>query len=197
MAGALVSAMAGLRLATWPSHQRLEKRIDFKSRLASVASYRAHIEQLWGFHAALEPQLAAGVLDPHLADAGQRRKLPLLERDLLALGVDAQALRGLPRCSDVPRCADPAAAFGCAYVLEGATLGGRTLMPVVEARLGLTTERGAAYLASYGQAVGDMWSRFGAALEGHCRDELLRTRAASAATATFVALEAWLCGAPA
>ena len=191
-----MSAIAGLRVATWPSHQRLEKRIDFKSRLASVASYRAHLEQMWGFYAALEPRLAAGISPAHLADFESRRKLPLLERDLLALGADGSAVAGLPRCATLPDCADPAAAFGCAYVLEGATLGGRTLMPTVESRLGFTAERGAAFLASYGAAVGDMWRSFGDALERCCAGAQQQAHAAAAAAATFAALEAWLCGSP-
>ena len=189
-----MSAIAALRVATWPSHQRLEKRIDLKSRLASASNYRVHIEQLWGFHAVLEPQLAAGIYPGHLSDFDSRRKLPLLERDLLALGAAADALRRLPLCAAVPPCGDAAEAFGCAYVLEGATLGGRTLLPAVATRLGFTAERGAAYLASYGAAVGDMWRSFGAALDRCCAGARQQARAAEAATATFVALEAWLCG---
>jgi len=46
----------------------------------------------------------------------------------------------------LPACEDTASAFGCAYVLEGATLGGRTLLPLVEARLGLTAASGAEVL---------------------------------------------------
>jgi heme oxygenase len=194
-AGASLSALAALREATWPCHQRLEKRINFKARLASRADYRAHLEQMWGFHAALEPQLGSGLLDLPLGDYPQRRKLRLLESDLQALGATPAALALLPRCLAVPACEDTAAAFGCAYVLEGATLGGQTLMPLVHTRLGLTPEHGAAFLASYGAAVAAMWRRFGDALERHCPAGPERLRAASAATATFTALEAWLCGA--
>jgi len=193
-AAAHVSAIAGLRVATWPAHQRLEKRIDFKARLANTATYRAHIEQLWGFHAALEPQLAAGIHAGQLGDFESRRKLPLLERDLLALGTDGVALLRLPRCGALPECAEPAAAFGCAYVLEGATLGGRSLMPTVQSRLGFTAERGAAYLASYGAAVTERWRSFGEALDRCCAGAQQQARAAAAAVATFGALEAWLCG---
>ncbi len=190
-----MSAIAGLRAATWPSHQRLEKRIDFKSRLGSVASYRRHIERMWGFHATLEPLLASGLQPARLADLERRRKLPLLERDLLALGADAGDLVRLPRCVALPDCGEPAAAFGCAYVLEGATLGGRTLLPAVQSRLGLTPGNGASYFASYGAAVADMWRSFGDALDRCCDDEPRQARAAAAASATFAALEAWLCGA--
>jgi len=186
-----MSALAALREATWPCHQRLEKRIDFKSRMASREAYRAHLEKMWGFYAALEPRLAAGLGGEALADFDARRKLPLLERDLQALGADPALL---PRCADVPHCADAASALGAAYVLEGATLGGRTLMPVVQSRLGLTPERGAAFLASYGAAVDTMWRAFGAVVERCCPEGPERQRAAASAAATFAALEGWLCG---
>jgi heme oxygenase len=189
-----MSAMDGLRAATWPAHQRLERRIDFRSRLASVASYRGHLERMWGFYAALEPQLRAVIYPEHLADYEQRLKLPLLERDLRSLGLADAALGQLPRCPLTPRCADPAAAFGCAYVLEGATLGGRSLMPSVEARLGLSASHGAAFLASYGAAVTEMWRSFAAALDRYCAGAQQQARAAAAAIDTFTRLEAWLCG---
>jgi heme oxygenase len=189
-----MSALAALREATWASHQRLEKRIDFKSRVASRDAYRAHLEQMWGFYAALEPRLAAGLGEAALADLDARRKLPLLERDLQALGADTARL---PRCTAVPTCNDAASALGAAYVLEGATLGGRTLMPLVESRLGLTPERGAAFLASYGAAVDSMWRAFGAVLERCCPAGPERARAAASAAATFAALEGWMCGASA
>jgi heme oxygenase len=189
-----MSAIAELRVATWPSHQRLEKRIDFKSRLGSVDSYRAHIEQMWGFHVALEPRLASGVFGEDLTDYFLRSKVPLLERDLIALGPRVPPFAQLPRCHRLPACDDVAAAFGCAYVLEGATLGGHSLLPVVENRLGLTADHGAAFLASYGDAVQPMWRNFGQALDRRCSGNADRKRAAEAASATFAALERWLCG---
>jgi len=192
-----MSAIAELRTATWPSHQRLEKRIGFKARLETVGSYRTHIERMWGFHVALEPRLMSGVLSDWLTDSEARRKIPLLERDLMALGAERSGVALLPRCQSVPVCDDPASAFGCAYVLEGATLGGRSLMPLVETRLGLTPERGAAYLASYGDAVEERWRSFGKALDRCCAEDPQRARAADAAAATFAALELWLCGDPA
>ena len=189
------SAMAELRAATWPSHQRLDKRIDFKARLATVGSYREYMERMWGFYVSIEARLASGVFGSWLTDYAARHKAPLLERDILALGAESSAFAVLPRCPFVPACNDPQTAFGCAYVLEGATLGGRTLMPVVETRLGLTAKNGAAFLGSYGNAVGDMWHGFGQALEQCCSTGQYRKRAAEAASATFSALERWLCDA--
>jgi len=187
------SAIGGLRAATWPSHQRLEKRIDVKARFASVDAYRAHLENLLGFIAALEARIPVDLFGAALPDYPSRRKQGLLEQDLAALGLGPDAIAGLPRCPDVPAPRSIAEAFGCVYVLEGATLGGRTLLPVVTSRLTLDAGRGATFLASYGESVAPMWGRFGIALDAWCCDAPRRDAAEATAVATFEALERWLC----
>lgn len=190
--GVAMSTMAHLRSVTWPVHQQLEKRIDVKRRFASHTAYLRHLEKMWGFCAGLESRIDDELFADALPDYGQRRKLRLLSSDLAALGVAPLAIGRLPRCESVPACPDTATAFGCAYVLEGATLGGRTLLPVVEARLGLSAGNGAAFLASYGTDVTAMWQSFGSALDRWCEDPARRDQAATAAVATFDSLGDWL-----
>jgi heme oxygenase len=190
-----MSTIAGLRAATWASHQRLEKRLDVKARFSTLAAYRAHLEQMWGFCAALEAHVAAP-LQGVLVDFESRRKLPLLSRDLTALGSSHAAIDALPLCPGLPRCEDAAASFGCRSVIEGATLGGRSMLPMVESRLGLTPGNGASFLASYGNAVATMWRSFGAALDANCSTPEQRDRAAANAAATFESLDLWLCADP-
>jgi heme oxygenase len=191
---ASTSAMVRLRAATWSSHQRLEKRLDVKTRFSSLAAYRTHLEMMWGFCAAIEQQVGPNAFGDALADYEARRKLPALARDLVVLGAEADAVAQLARCEALPPCADAASAFGCVYVLEGATLGGRTLLPLVQARLGVSAEHGAAFLSSYGAEVSSMWQRFGAQLDAWCCLPSRQARAADAAVATFDALHDWLCG---
>lgn len=188
-----MSAIAELRTATWSSHQRLEKRLDVRARFSSLDAYRRHLEQMWGFCAMLESRVAV-FLKRDLADFDSRRKSPLLRRDLIVLGASPACIEALPQTPDLPACAETAQAFGCMYVLEGATLGGRTLLPVVESRLGLTAAHGAAFLASYGETVVSMWRSFGAALDAWCATPERSERAAATAVATFDSLERWLCG---
>jgi heme oxygenase (biliverdin-IX-beta and delta-forming) len=190
-----MTAMAGLRAATWTSHQRLEKRLDIKARFANPNSYCAHLERMWGFCAPLESSLEHS-LRTALSDYESRRKLPLLKNDLLALGSRVERIDSLACCPDIPDCEDVSSAFGCAYVLEGATLGGRMLLPMAADRLGVTAERGASFLASYGAQVDAMWCAFGAALETHCAVPARRARASEAAVATFDSLDRWLCVQP-
>jgi heme oxygenase len=190
-----MSAMAELRDATGHSHQRLERRLDVKRRFSDLAAYREHLQHMYGFCAGLERRLAQPALSAALTDYAERRKLPLLRRDLVALGIGSAVLAGLPSCETLPECAETAEALGCLYVLEGATLGGQTLLPMVRARLGLTADTGAAFLASYGDEVSTMWQRFGGAVDAWCATPERSARAAQAAVASFEALEAWLCGA--
>jgi heme oxygenase len=190
-----MSAIASMRAATWPSHQRLEKALDMGVRMSSLGGYRAYLEGMWGFCARLERLLEPALLELALPDYALRRKLPLLAADLAALGADDNGLRRLPVCGWLPDRADLASSLGCAYVLEGATLGGRTMLPLVHRRLGLTPQRGAAFLASYGENVTEMWQVFGVAFDRWCAPPAAQASAAAAALATFDALNDWFCGA--
>ncbi len=172
----------------------MEKRLDVKARFARHDHYLAHVRKMWGFCAALESGIDPGALRDALPDYESRRKLPLLTRDLLALGTPAADLSNLSRCMTLPPCGEPAAVFGCLYVIEGASLGGRTLLPLVERNLGLSESNGAAFLASYGPRVDAMWRSFGMALEVWCSTPARTDLAAAAASSTFDALDGWLCG---
>ncbi|NMM26496.1 MAG: biliverdin-producing heme oxygenase [Glaciimonas sp.] len=185
-----MNVMISLREATWPMHLRLEKRLSIKDRFSELACYRHHLALLESFYTAAEaewsPWLAAV-----LSDLPARYKAPLLGRDLAALG-------GTPILGAiVPTATDSAFALGSFYVLEGATLGGQHLLPLVERRLGLSAQHGASYLASYGSEVAVMWQRFGAAVESHCQTAHATGCAIAGANATFQAMENWLCGAQA
>jgi len=189
-----MSVLADLRSATWPSHQQLEKRMGIKQRFTELDAYHAHLQRMWGFCAGIEQLLMPASFGGALRDCERRRKLPFLSQDLVALGTDAKRIALLPRCAMLAIPSEPAAAFGCAYVMEGATLGGRTLLPLVHERLGLTADRGAAFLASYRNDVPAMWHDFCAALESWCCTPARRESAVQSAVATFEALSDWLCG---
>jgi heme oxygenase len=189
-----VAAISALRTATWPYHQRLEKRLDVKQRFSERRAYGAHLARMWGFCAGLERSIDPQCLRPALADYALRSKLALLEQDLCALGYSAGAIAQLPACPDFASCRETATAFGRLYVIEGATLGGRSLLPLVSRQLGCSAVSGAAFLASYGDEVQGMWQRFGAALDLWCVGAERIGLATAAAIATFEVLELWLCG---
>ena len=183
-----------LKEMTWDIHVRLEKRLAVKDRFSNVDLYRAHLSRLLAFHAAAEKQWG-GLLERVLDDYPARLKAPLLKLDIEALGgvlPESRALhKSWPR---IPDAADSAAALGGFYVLEGATLGGRHLLPIVERKLGLSASHGAGHLASYGSEVQPMWRKFRATVEAECATPQTRDRAGAMARDTFLALETWLCG---
>jgi heme oxygenase len=148
---------------------------------------------MWGFCSALEYALNPALLTTALPDYVARRKVPSLTRDLAQLGCSLQEIAALPRCERLPGCDNTAAALGCVYVFEGATLGGRTLLPLVASSLGLDAAHGAAFLASYGEHVGSMWRDFGSAVLNSCTRPEERRRAVGAAIETFECLGDWLC----
>jgi heme oxygenase (biliverdin-IX-beta and delta-forming) len=183
------SASHALRAALRP-YGRIEERL----RLASPAlTRRAYIDALQGLvaaYAALEARLEkhATRLAQIGIDGPRRRKTPLLRADLAALD-ELVADRSPPRVPCLPTLA---AALGCMYVMEGATLGGMAIRRNVATVLGLGPRDGATFFASYGDAVGVHWQEFCAALERGLPDDNARREAADSAVATFATIEACL-----
>jgi len=186
-------AVAELRAATAECHRRLERRLDIKARFSTRDHYRSHLEGMLGFQDPFEQQLSRQGFGKVIPDFQQRCKSALLVADLQALGGSPEAIASLPRCLRLPSFRCEAAALGGFYVLEGATLGGRVLLPLVQRQLGVTAGSGGSYLGSYGEQVSSMWRRFSDAVEAWCTDSSRRRVAAAAAVGTFNALEQWLC----
>jgi len=187
------SASLELRKATRLSHERLERRVDIKSRFSHRAAYIEHLKRLWGFYASFEAALDPKLFEGTLADLDRRWKCPLLKQDIEFLDPVSGVLDGLPTCSTVPVCRDTSQAFGCLYVLEGATLGGQALLKLAANSLGVSRFNGAAYLASYGEDVAEMWSRLRVAIDRWCNTDARLHRAVESATLTFDCIADWLC----
>jgi heme oxygenase len=169
--------LALLREATAAHHARTEAVIPILDPALDRAGYAEILRRMLAVYAplefAIERALAADARvtelpDPTVLDLPARRKVPLLRRDLVALGddpalVEAAVVSALD-ASDVggawPRTA--AEAIGALYVLEGATLGGQIVCRQVAPRLGLDLAAGCAFYGSYGPRVGPMWRAFGA-----------------------------------
>ena len=178
--------LAELKSATAAHHARVEAAMPSLEEMATPAGYAAALRALHGFHAAWEPCIWS---TPGLAGAGlrdDRRKLPLLERDLRALGVEPVG----PAAAPEP--AGAAAALGALYVLEGATLGGRVILRHTAPALGVTPGHGAAYFHGYGDDTGQRWKEFGQAVSRFAAAPGAAPRVVDGAVACFAALEAWL-----
>lgn len=157
-----MSVLAALREATAPLHGALERDLDILARLATTAGRR---DVLGGFLGAYEP--AERTLLPLLApvvglDYSARLKAPRLRACLAELGMSAPAVDALPRLG-APQLAGRDASLGFAYVLEGATLGGRIIRR--QALAAGQTEAGLGFFDLYGPDTGPRWQAFCAVLE--------------------------------
>lgn len=189
-----VEALANrLRRTTRPLHVRLDAHPLMQCLVAKSLTldvYGLILRKFYGLYATFEEHLATRIDWTSLQiDFGKRRKAPLLERDLIALGVDPNAVE---RCLPLPLWS-PSQGMGCFYVLEGATLGGQIISRNIALRLGLSIETGAAFFASYGSNVGMMWRGTLDALAQHEQRHQSDSEAVvGGACATFLAFAEWL-----
>ncbi|MEJ2482350.1 MAG: biliverdin-producing heme oxygenase [Gemmatimonadota bacterium] len=164
--------MGHLRDATRELHKEAESRPLQRSMARGVlprGAYAMYLGQLRHLHAALEEALDAALPSaPALAPlhTDERRRVPDLDRDLAAFGVDVPDVPVLPqtqRFIDRVRqigTESPVALLGPLYVLEGSTNGGKFLARVLERSLQLENENGLAYMDPYGDDQPRMWASF-------------------------------------
>lgn len=188
-----------LKAATRAEHDAIEVALDLMAPGLSLADYSRRLRRYHGFYAPIEPLIAAAADWPHWRlDMTARAKTAWLAADLACLGDPAEpgelgeaASMAGPLCSALPPLDTAAAAFGCVYVLEGATLGGRVISRHIERMLGLDATRGARFFHGYGEHTGTMWKAFRAALSAFADKPAGEDKVVASAIATFAALRAW------
>jgi heme oxygenase len=180
--------LARLKLETAPEHSAIEATTGVMHPRLGLLGYRWYLERTIGFYAPVEAQLEGfGVWRALGLDPAPRRKLGLLMRDIVHLGDDPAALA---MCKAPPTLANLAQAAGCAYVLEGSTLGGRVISRHVQNRLGSDVPRG--FLECYGAQTGDRWQEFRAALSRFAKSREIEDDVIVGAKKTFGAFTRWL-----
>ena len=158
--------LAKLKESTRDQHAALETVVDVMNKTFSRTGYEMLLAKFYRFYSSVEPNLPAAELIREGFDVDPRRKTPLLERDLHALGV-LEEVRMSGGLSDIPSTASVPEAFGAIYVMEGATLGGQVITRHLREHLGLSPENGGAFFNSYGPRVAPMWKEFGAAVTAY------------------------------
>lgn len=157
-----------------------------------LATYRLRLTQFDGFYRPLESFLFdSGVCDwaRFGLQPDERRKSGWLARDLACLGADD--VRATASAAELPRIDSPEQAFGCLYVLEGATLGGRVISRHLRNTLGLEPETGARFHYGYGERGPLMWQTFGSSLNQFATGPADERRILGGACATFESLARW------
>ena len=143
--------MTKLKEATREQHEQLENTVDVMNRMFSRDDYKKLLEKFRKVYSAIEPKIAAADLGRFGMDFDKRRKSQLLDADLKSLDVNGN--HETSEWTDVPVIDSPAKAFGCLYVLEGATLGGQVITRHLKQHLDLSPEAGGSFFNSYGKEV--------------------------------------------
>lgn len=175
---------------TRPAHDALEGSLGLLGDIG-LDEYRRVLVRFHGFWAGWQPQVAALLSEEDLTKPRQR--LHLIERDLVALGVTAEALATVPRCPLVD-LRDAADALGSLYVMEGSTLGGQPILRNIDRCLGSAHTAARGYFNGYGKQTSAMWRSFLSRLE---QEPIAHAeRVGLGATATFERIAWWFANDP-
>ncbi|WP_049871283.1 biliverdin-producing heme oxygenase [Ramlibacter tataouinensis] len=175
-----------MREATRAGHDALESLL----RLDGAFGLDHYAGVLWGFAAFLPPweqQLRAALPAPLRAWFDARRRAPLVQQDLRALGLEAAGAAKVAPLVPLPTAA---AAFGSLYVMEGSALGGQLISRGLAERHGIVPTNGGAYFFGAGPGTGALWREFRGLLERNVTTPEACEQACTAAVQTFDALAA-------
>jgi heme oxygenase len=177
-----------LREATRPHHDRIEAGFTIAG-LAGMESYKATLQNLYGFFRDWEPKIIRRADSYGLDFYRERQKLPLLEQDL--------AFFQMERTSQVKArdwtFPNIARLLGSVYVIEGSTLGARIISTELTERFDVRRESGGAYFFSYGEETGSRWRNFCEVLDQHIANDI--DDAIAGASETFEIMDETLRGA--
>lgn len=141
-----------LRQATAEAHARLESTLDLVARLTVADERRLLAARFLMLHESAETKLAPWSRARPELGIVTRSRAPLIRADLAALGGSGTAPAAAPEIGSLGR------ALGWHYVLEGSTLGGKTIHREL-ARRGVDA-RGLGFLNPYGDQAGSRWRAF-------------------------------------
>ena len=154
-----------LRLETRGDHDALEA-IGLSEKIMDGSlqpdEYKRLIKVHYLVHRELEEQLeqaGVGNLFPDL-NYGERKKMPLIRKDLQELGIKEEELATKEAAGSSPEIAIPFGLLGCMYVMEGATLGGMVIVKSLRKNEHLSGIDTFHYFGCYGGETGKQWKRF-------------------------------------
>ena len=177
-----------LRDATHGRHALLEEMPSQQRLLADdyeLAEYRCLLERLFGFYDGLASAFATD--DPW--GARVRERAALLALDLRDLGANSSEVRALARCTELPLLDTHDRVLGCAYVIEGATLGGRVIVKHLQRAFRASPDTPMRFFAGDGVETGVRWQRSCAILNAEAKNV---ADVCKAACATFDVMAQWL-----
>ncbi len=184
--------LARLRAGTAAAHARIETVPALARLLADDLTrdeYVAIVRRMQAFHYHFEPAIAAALESvPQAAALLDGSRPRALAEDLGWFGATAAAPPALPEL------ADPAAALGALYVIEGSGLGGRVIGRHLAAVLGVGPSTGGSFYCRLDADTARRRWHYLAGLLGAADfgDDAADDRMVDGALAAFSALETWL-----
>ncbi|MCM3748051.1 biliverdin-producing heme oxygenase [Paenibacillus pasadenensis] len=186
--------MERLREQTSEEHKRMENNEYAKAIMDGSMTreqYRRYLILFYGFIKAAENEIYP---DSQLEELGlseaDRAKAPLIEQDLLYLGLTPGQIGELPLCLELPDLSATAKKLGYLYVLEGSTLGGQIISRKIGSSLQLEPGAGLSYFYAYGDETRSSWQKMREIIEQGAAGSEEQT--ITAAKETFRLLERWV-----
>jgi len=182
-----------IRSATSSAHKELEESSlmkHFSDRTITKPIYTEILNRFYGYLHPLELTLNRySEISAYLPDYHQRRRSTTISEDLRTMnGLYAEP----SYCSNLPVINSAGKAFGCLYVMEGSTLGGKVISGILQEKLGITNTTGAAFFYGYGKETGEKWKTFREALGVFSAQYNNDEEIISGAEETFIRFREWL-----
>jgi heme oxygenase len=157
----------------------------------SVARYRSLLSRIFGFEAPVEAAIAhTPGIDSALLRG--RTRIPLLARDLMALGMSAGEIVELPRYGIHSRFPTATRALGWLYVVERSALVHGLMLRHLASQLPATMSGASGYLAAYDGSAGERLRQLGLVLGEVGRGVGAADRIVAGADEAFQAQHRWL-----
>ncbi|MBI3590781.1 MAG: biliverdin-producing heme oxygenase [Candidatus Melainabacteria bacterium] len=151
--------------------------ICLEDKNVTCEEYILALKKMYGLYAALEPMLEKSIDWNAIGiDFNQRKRLPMLERDLKKFGISSDKLGGIEVCKELPELLTLSEVLGFMAVIEGSTAGATaTAEKLAASKLQLRPDNGAEFFNNYGDRRNEMRMNFAKAVTEQKvnRDEFL------------------------
>jgi len=177
-----------LKEQTLAEHLALEDLIVPQIRNVQTANDYVQLLQLfYGFNKPVEEAIQKLIPSTLLLDINKRQKADLLLQDLQASATSQQPLL----CTDLPAMETVEQAFGALYVMEGSTLGGKSITQLLlKTSIGLQPDQ-LRFFNAYGKETGPMWLSFLSTLNTFSSPEQ-QAIIIDTAKVTFIKFKHWI-----
>ncbi|MDQ2717195.1 MAG: biliverdin-producing heme oxygenase [Chloroflexota bacterium] len=160
--------VAKLDDATKEQHTSLDEKMStlLFSATTTKSVYRTLLEKFYGFYAPFEEYYENIEGQSDWQEVGlalsERKRMPLLKKDLLNLGVSDEQITHLAQFQDAEQLfSSIPQILGTLYAVEGATIGGQYIARQLEKTLHISAENGGAFFKGYGaEQTKVMWKQF-------------------------------------